>query len=53
MDPVFWNAKSSPTGVGVELAPVGEDAIRRRRMMLADFVFEEGISAPGESADTF
>lgn len=29
MDPVFWSAKSSPTGVGVELAPIGEDAIGR------------------------
>jgi len=38
---MFCNEKSSPTGVGVELALVGEDAIRRRRMMLADFVFEQ------------
>jgi hypothetical protein len=40
MDPVFWSVKSSPTGVGIELALVGEDALRRWRMMLADFIFE-------------
>jgi hypothetical protein len=28
-----------PTGVDVELALVGEDSIRCRRMMLADVVF--------------